>query len=146
MADIIVNENSSLISIANSEEQLTVSNQDVNLVLTEAAPAAVNISASTVNVVITEENNTTSVLASVEPVVRVMASELQTVSVLMNPTFTYDNGGKLVYVEWDNGYNKELIWNGSQLAQTIFTQDNLVIEKTFNYNNGLLVSIGEEVI
>jgi len=146
MADIIVNENSSLISIANSEEQLTVSNQDVNLVLTEAAPAAVNISASTVNVVITEENNTTSVLASVEPVVRVMASELQTVSVLMNPTFTYDNGGKLVYVEWDNGYNKELIWNGSQLAQTIFTQDNLVIEKTFNYNNGLLVSISEEVI
>jgi len=146
MADIIVNENSSLISIANSEEQLTVSNQDVNLVLTEAAPAAVNISASTVNVVITEENNTTSVLASVEPVVRVMASELQTVSVLMNPTFTYDNGGKLVYVEWDNGYNKELIWNGSQLAQTIFTQDNLVIEKTFNYNNGLLVSISEEVV
>jgi len=146
MADIIVNENTSLISIANSQEQLTVSNQDVNLVLTEAAPAAVNISASTVNVVITEENNTTSVLASVEPVVRVMASELQTVSVLMNPTFTYDNGGKLVYVEWDNGYNKELIWNGSQLAQTIFTQDNLVIEKTFNYNNGLLVSISEEVV
>jgi len=146
MADIIVNENSSLISIANSQEQLTVSNQDVNLVLTEAASAAVNISATTVNVVITEENNTTSVLASVEPVVRVMASELQTVSVLMNPTFTYDNGGKLVYVEWDNGYNKELIWNGSQLAQTIFTQDNLVIEKTFNYNNGLLVSISEEVI
>lgn len=146
MADIIVNENTSLISIANSQEQLTVSNQDVNLVLTEAAPAAVNISASTVNVVITEANNTTSVLASVEPVVRVMASELQTVSVLMNPTFTYDNGGKLVYVEWDNGYSKELIWNGSQLAQTVFTQDSLVIEKTFNYNNGLLVSISEEVI
>ena len=146
MADIIVNENSSLISIANSEEQLTVSNQDVNLVLTEAAPAAVNISASTVNVVITEENNTTSVLASVEPVVRVMASELQTVSVLMNPTFTYDNGGKLIYIEWDNGYSKEMIWNGSQLAQTIFTQDNLVIEKTFNYSNGLLASISEEVV
>jgi len=146
MADIIVNENSSLISIANSQEQLTVSNQDVNLVLTEAAPAAVNISASTVNVVITEENNTTSVLASVEPVVRVMASELQTVSVLMNPTFTYDNGGKLIYIEWDNGYSKEMIWNGSQLAQTIFTQDNLVIEKTFNYSNGLLASISEEVV
>jgi hypothetical protein len=146
MADIIVNENSSLISIANSEEQLTVSNQDVNLVLTEAAPAAVNISANTVNVVITEENNTTSVLASVEPVVRVMASELQTVSVLMNPTFTYDNEGKLIYVEWDNGYSKEMIWNGSQLAQTIFAQDSLVIEKTYNYSNGLLVSISEEVV
>ena len=145
MADIIVNENSSLISIANSEERLTVSSQDVNLVLTEAAPAAVNISANTVNVVITEENNTTSVLASVEPVVRVMASELQTVSVLMNPTFTYDNGGKLVYVEWDNGYSKEMIWNGTQLAQTIFTQGNLVIERTFNYSNGVLISISEEV-
>jgi hypothetical protein len=145
MADIIVNENSSLISIANSQEQLTVSNQDVNLVLTEAAPAAVNISASTVNVVITEENNTTSVLASVEPVVRVMASELETVSVLMNPIFTYDNERRLVYVEWDNGYSKEMIWNGDQLAQTIFTQDSLAIEKTYNYSNGLLISISEEV-
>jgi hypothetical protein len=145
MADIIVNENSSLISIANSQEQLTVSNQDVNLVLTEAAPAAVNISASTVNVVITEENNTTSVLASVEPVVRVMASELETVSVLMNPIFTYDNERRLVYVEWDNGYSKEMIWNGDQLVQTVFTQDSLAIEKTYNYSNGLLISISEEV-
>jgi hypothetical protein len=145
MADIIVNENSSLISIASSQEQLTVSNQDVNLVLTEAAPAAVNISASTVNVVITEENNTTSVLASVEPVVRVMASELETVSVLMNPIFTYDNERRLVYVEWDNGYSKEMIWNGDQLVQTVFTQDSLAIEKTYNYSNGLLISISEEV-
>jgi hypothetical protein len=145
MADIIVNENSSLISIADSQEQLTVSNQDVNLVLTEAAPAAVNISASTVNVVITEENNTTSVLASVEPVVRVMASELETVSVLMNPVFTYDNERRLVYVEWDNGYSKEMIWNGDQLVQTVFTQDSLAIEKTYNYSNGLLISISEEV-
>jgi hypothetical protein len=145
MADIIVNENSSLISIADSQEQLTVSNQDVNLVLTEAAPAAVNISASTVNVVITEENNTTSVLASVEPVVRVMASELETVSVLMNPIFTYDNERRLVYVEWDNGYSKEMIWNGDQLVQTVFTQDSLAIEKTYNYSNGLLISISEDV-
>ena len=63
-----------------------------------------------------------------------------------NPVFSYNSLGQLIGVAYGDGSQKVLAWNGQYLGTLDFTRGGITERSTYNFVNGKLQSITQEII
>jgi len=63
-----------------------------------------------------------------------------------DPVFSYNSLGQLTGVVYGDGGQKTLSWSGDYLSTLISVRGGITTLKTYNFVNGVLQSITEEVI
>ena len=65
---------------------------------------------------------------------------------LVGPNLTYNVGGQLVRVDYDDGRYKTLAYTGSTLTTVTFFDTGVTMQRTLNYVDGQLVRVDEVVL